>query len=191
MIELEATYRQLAHRWTYEQLAARLRDAQRRGPQAADGADGDMTQPIPVLAAAIPPAATATVAIHMIHALPDDTQGDLCAQLLDTAEKATATALNRCHWALELDGNAHGYASAEWQPVIYDLAGPLLASIRLDDEPPAVVRHAQDAISWLSRTIVELHEDSPETPTALAETLARLLAVWTFTDAARQHRDYA
>jgi hypothetical protein len=39
--------------------------------------------------------------------------------------------------------------------------------------------------------MIKLHEDSPEAPTALAETLARLLAVWTFTDAALRHRESA
>ncbi len=148
-------------------------------------------QPIPLLATAVPPATTATVAIHMAHALPGEMQGDLLAQLLDTAERNTADALNRCHRAFELDGNAHRYTVAEWQPVIYDIAGPLLASLRLDDDPPAVARHAQDAISWLPQAIVELHEDSREGPAALAETLARLLAVRTFTDAALQQRGSA
>jgi hypothetical protein len=186
VIELEDTYVQLSHPWTHEQLAACFRDSRRRGPQTAADAETKIAQPIPLLATAVPPAATATVAIHMAHALPGEMQGDLLAQLLDTAERNTADALNRCHCALELDGNAHGYTAADWHPVIYDIAAPLLASLRLHDDPPAVVRHAQDAISWLSRTIVNLHEDSPEAPAAFAETLARLVALWTFTDAALQ-----
>ncbi len=67
---------------------------------------------------------------------------------------------------------------------MYDIAGSLLQSARIDTEPPTVVQAAQDAISWPSRAIAELDEDSQEAPTSLAETLARLLAVWTFTDAA-------
>lgn len=48
---------------------------------------------------------------------------------------------------------------------------------------------SQDAISWLSRAIVELHEDSFEAPTSLAETIARLLAVWILTRTGRpSHR---
>ena len=46
------------------------------------------------------------------------------------------------------------------------------------------MRVAQEAIGWLSRAIAELDEGSAEAPTSLAETLARLLAVWTFTDIA-------
>jgi hypothetical protein len=39
-----------------------------------------------------------------------------------------------------------------------------------------MVRKAQDAISWLSRTLIELDQDSAETANALSEALARLLA---------------
>ncbi len=67
---------------------------------------------------------------------------------------------------------------------MYDIAGPLLQSARLDIEPPTLVQVTQEAISWLSRAIAELDESSAEAPTSLAETLARLLAVWTFTDIA-------
>ena len=48
-----------------------------------------------------------------------------------------------------------------------------------------MVREAQDAISWLSRALIELDEDSAETATALSEALARLLAVWVFAETAR------
>ena len=46
----------------------------------------------------------------------------------------------------------------------------------------------QEAISWLSRAIAEVDESSEEAPTSLAETLARVLAVWTFTAVALQDR---
>ena len=48
-----------------------------------------------------------------------------------------------------------------------------------------MVRDAQDAISWLSRALIELDQDSAETTNALSEALARLLAVWVFADTAR------
>ena len=77
----------------------------------------------------------------------------------------------------------------EWLPVVYEIAGPLLESASHTGEPPTVVEQAQTAISWLSRVLVELDQDSPETPTALTETLARLLTVWVFTELARErHR---
>ena len=67
---------------------------------------------------------------------------------------------------------------------MYDIAGPLLKSARLDTEPPTLVQVAQEAIGWLARAIAELDESSAEAPASVAETLARLLAVWTFTDIA-------
>jgi hypothetical protein len=53
------------------------------------------------------------------------------------------------------------------------------------------VEVTQDTIAWLSRAIAELDEGSGEAATSLAETLARLLAVWTFTDVALSHRPSA
>ena len=47
----------------------------------------------------------------------------------------------------------------------------------------------QEAISWLSRAIAELEKSSEEAPTSLAETLARLLAVWTFASVARDRAE--
>ena len=67
-------------------------------------------------------------------------------------------------------------------------AGPLLQSARLDIEPPTVVQATQESISWLSRAITELDQSSEEAPASLSETLARLLAVWIFTDTALRHR---
>ena len=84
-----------------------------------------------------------------------------------------------------LDRHAHGYTADEWLPVIYDIAGPLLESSRLDQEPPTLVRHTQDTVRWLSSSIACLDEDSREAPAALTDTLARLLAVCVFADAAR------
>jgi hypothetical protein len=66
-----------------------------------------------------------------------------------------------------------------------DRAAQLHKSARLNEEPPTMVREAQDAISWLSRTLIELDADSAETGNALSEALARLLAVWVFAEAAR------
>jgi hypothetical protein len=48
----------------------------------------------------------------------------------------------------------------------------------------SVVRQTQEATSWLSRAVLELDQDSAETPTALADALARLLTIWVFADAA-------
>ena len=142
-------------------------------------------RPIALLATAIPSAATLSVAIHLVHALPDSAQAKLAGELLDTAEINAADALHRCHRALELDGHAHDYTADEWLPVIYDAAAPLLESSRLDQEPPSLVRQTQEAVRWLSSSIACLDEDSRETPAALTDTLARLLVVCVFADVAR------
>ena len=71
---------------------------------------------------------------------------------------------------------------------MYDIAGSRLRSARPDTEPPTLVQVTQEAISWLSRAIAEVDESSEEAPTSLAETLARVLAVWTFTAVALQDR---
>ena len=126
-----------------------------------------------------------SVAIHLLHALPPGVRGTLAGEFLDTAETNAADALRRCHRALEHDGHAHGYTADEWLPVIYDAAAPLLESSRPDQEPPSLVRQTQEAVRWLSSSIACLDEDSREAPAALADTLARLLIVCVFADAAR------
>lgn len=96
-----------------------------------------------------------------------------------------ADALYRCHRALELDGLTHSYTADEWLPVIYDIAGQLLESSHLDQEPPTLVQQTQDAVRWLSASIARLDEDSRDAAAALADTLARLLVVCVFVDGAR------
>lgn len=186
MTDLGDTYGRLAQPWTHEQLAARYEEAERGGGRLLEPTHyDDLTRPIALLATAIPPSATLSVAIHVLHALPDGARRGVTRQLLGTAEKNAADALHRCHRALELDGVAHNYTAGEWLPVVYDIAAPLLESARLNEEPPAVVRLTQEVVSWVSRAVVELDQNSSETPTALADALARLLAVWVFADAAR------
>lgn len=140
--------------------------------------------PIALLATATPSAAALSGAIHVLHALPDGAQDKLARELLAAAETNAADALQRCHRTLELDGLTHGYAADERRPVISDITGPLLESSRLDQEPPSLVRHTQEAARWLSISIACLDQDSRETAAALADTLARLLVVCVFADAA-------
>jgi hypothetical protein len=47
-----------------------------------------------------------------------------------------------------------------------------------------VVREAQDAISWLSRAVIELDKGSAEAANTLSEARGRLLAVWVFAQTA-------
>ncbi len=183
--DLHETYQRLARPWTPDQLAEHYHVAEGRGEQLRDDGDGTLNRPIAVLAAAIPPAASLNVAIHVFHALPQRANGDLAEQLLATAETNVANTLHRCHTALRLDGAAHDYTPDEWLPVVYDTALPLLDSAQLDQEPPSVVHHAQDAMLWLSAAIANLDLDSPDAPAALADALARVLCVHIFAEVAR------
>ena len=186
MIDLSQTYRHLARAWNQDELAVRYVAANRRGEQLLREAPGTVPErPIALLATAIPSAATLSVAIHLVHVLPDGPRTTLADELLATTETNATDALHRCHRALELDGLTHSYTADEWLPVIHDIAGPLLESSRLNPEPPSLVRLAQEAVRWLSTSIACLDEDSRETTAALADTLARLLVVSVFADAAR------
>jgi hypothetical protein len=191
MIDLNNTYRQLATTRTQDELEARYRHAERCGAAPRDKNGGAPTGALSLVATAIPPSATTSVAIHILHALPESAAGEPPQQLLATARRNAASALRRCHLALERDGTAHGYRTKEWLPVVTDLASRLLQSARLDKDPPTVVDQAQQAIAWLSRAVVQLHEDSTDAPTSLSEALARLLVVWTFTELARKLSDSA
>jgi hypothetical protein len=189
MLDLDATYEQLARPWSHEQLAAHYREANRHGEQAVQDIQEVPDRPISLLATGIPASASFSVAIHVLHALPTSARGELANQLVDTAGKNAADVLHRCHLTLELDGRAHDYAAHEWLPVVYDVAAPLLESARLDWEPPSVVQHAQEAVHWLAGAVINLDQDSAETPAALADALGRLLIVCVFADAARDHGD--
>jgi hypothetical protein len=183
VIDLSQTYRAVGRPWTHGDLAASYTAANRRGEQLLSETELP-ERPIGLLASAIPSAATLGVAIHLVHALPDDTQAKLSDELLATAAINAADALRRCHRALELDGQAHGYTADEWLPVVYDAAAPLLESSQLERDPPSLVQHSQEVVRWLSRSIACVDEDSRETTEALADTLARLLVVCVFADAA-------
>jgi hypothetical protein len=184
--DLDDIYRRLATPRTQQDLADDYRAARRQGGISAAGSAPELARPIPLLAAAIPPAATVNTAIQTLHALPKTVEGDLPGQLLEIAHRNAVDALDCCQRALELDGADHGYHAEEWLPTVYDIAGPLLQSARLNVEPPTLVQVTQEAISWLSRAIAELDQSSEEAPTSVAETLARLLSVWIFTDLALQ-----
>jgi hypothetical protein len=185
VIDLRHTYRHLTRAWTDDELAVQYAAANRHGDQLLGEAPGTVPdRPIALLATAFPSAATLSVAIHLVHALPEGASEMLAAGLLATAETNAADALHRCHRAHELDGHAHGYTADDWLPVIYDAAAPLLESSRLDQEPPSLVQHTQEAVRWLSTSIACLDEDSRDAPAAITDTLARLLVVHVFADEA-------
>jgi hypothetical protein len=140
----------------------------------------DVLSPIGLLATAIPPSTNLSIAIHVLHVLPGDAQRELSEQLLATARENAAAILHRCHRALEVDGRGHGYTPEDWLPLVYSTAGTLLESVRLDCEPPSIVSGTQEAVHWLASAVIELDNDSAETPAALADAIGRLLATCVF-----------
>ena len=181
MRTLRDTYEQIARPWTNGELAKRFDEAGRHAEQASPSGDDDRAQsPIAALASAVPALAALDVAIHVIHALPEAVDQGLLDDLLLTAEKNAATAIQRSHRALELDGVAHGYAAEEWLPAVYEIADRLLSSARLDREPPSLVEEANAAVRWLSQAIVDLDQDAPDATAALVDGLGRLLALGVF-----------
>jgi flagellar biosynthesis regulator FlaF len=185
MNDLDEIYKRLAHDWPSDELAAHYAKARDHGARAIKNPRLAVARALPMVASALPPAATLDVAVYVLHMLGTTTHGDLARRLVDNAQQSAAAALHRCHRALELDGAAHGYTAEEWLGIVCDRAAELLESARLNEEPPSMVREAQDAISWLSRILIELDEDSGETANALSEALARLLALWVFAEGSR------
>lgn len=186
MSDLSAAYDRLARSWTHEQLAARYRDAKRRGEQPPEcDQDHLIRRPIAMLASAVPACASLSVAIHVIHVLPATGTLALRDQLLRNAETNSAVALYRCHQALELDGQAHDYSADEWLPAVYDIAAPLLEGARLNCEPPSLVEQVQEAVRWLSRAIVDLDQEAPGAAAAMVDGLGRLLALDVFAHTAQ------
>ncbi len=181
MTDLSATYDRLARPWTHDELAERYRQAMRRGRELPEcERDHLIRRPIAILATAVPASAALSVAIHVIHVLPPTGARALRDQLNRNAENNSAIALCRCQQALELDGEAHDYSADEWLPAVYDIAAPLLETARMNSEPPSFVEHAQEAVCWLSRAIVDLDKDSPDVAAALVDGLGRMLALHVF-----------
>jgi hypothetical protein len=80
VIHLSQTYRHLGRAWNQDELAARYAAANRRGEQSRTGTPDTVPErPIALLATAIPSAATLSVAIHLLHALPDSVPDKLRA----------------------------------------------------------------------------------------------------------------
>ena len=186
MSDLGEIYTRLAHTWQQDELAARYRAAEGSGARVVKRGRRDVDRALQMVAAALPATATLGVAVYVLHLLRGGAQGDLAQRLVESANRNAASAMHHCHRALELDGAAHGYTAEEWIPKICDAAAGRLKSARLDQEPPTVVREAQDAISWLSRAVIELDKESAQATNTLSEALGRLLAVWVFTQTASE-----
>ena len=181
MSDLTSAYRRLARPWAPHELAEYY-DAATRGAKPAPQREPDsqIHRPVAMLATAIPPCSSLSVAINVIHVLPATADTALLDRLLEHAETSSALALQNCHHALELDGRTHDYTADEWLPAIYDIAAALLEAANLDREPPSLVEHAEQAVSWLSRAIVDLDQDAPDAAAAIVDGLGRILTLHMF-----------
>lgn len=181
MSTVRATYEQLARPWPHDELARRFDEARHGAEELSQSERDDLVQtPVAALATAVPALAALNVAIHVIHALPDPGQPGLLNRLLLNADENAAVALRRMHRALELDGAPHDYRAEEWLPAIYEVAGGLLESVRLDREPPSPVEEANAAVRWLSQAIVELDQDGADATAAIIDGLGRVLSLEVF-----------
>ena len=187
MSELSAAYEHVARPWTHEQLADHYREAKRRAERMPEcDQDHLIRRPVAMLAAGVPACATLSVTIHVLHVLPATSDPGLVERLLTNAGERGAVVLHRCHQVLELDGRAHEYTADEWLPAVYDIGASLLEAAQPDREPPSLVELAQEAVSWLSRAIVDLDQDARDATAAIADCLGRILALYVFADVACQ-----
>jgi hypothetical protein len=92
VIDLSETYRHLGRSWTHEELASRYTAADRHGEQLLSDATNTIPErPIALLATAIPSVATLSVAVHLVHAIPESVRPKLADELLGTAETTPPT----------------------------------------------------------------------------------------------------
>lgn len=185
MLDLGAIYQRIAVPWSHEQLAAVYGEAHRRGGQRRErGHDAALRSPIALLATSIPQSASLSVAVHVLHVLPSVADSNLAPQLIATIRYNATAVLRLCDHALELDGRLHRYTTDEWLPAVFAITAPLLEQARLHREPPSAVEYAQGAVRWISQAIINLDQDTPDAPAAIADALGRLLALYVFTDVA-------
>jgi hypothetical protein len=186
---IQATYAQLARPWTEDELARRFDEASRHAEQLSRVEDDRARTPVAMLASAVPALAALNVALHVLHVLPDAGDPGLAEQLLLSAEKSAAIALQRMHRALQLDGVTHSYRADEWLPAVYETAAALLESARLECEPPSLVDAASASVRWLSQAISDLDQDEPDATAAIVDGLGRVLALEVFATVARDAVD--
>jgi len=186
VLSLDAVYRQLARPWPDDELAERYHAAHQRGADDLPAGEDPPERPITLLATAIPRLISLAVAANVRHLLPTSTQdGAAVAEELITTIDTTATgSLHRCHLALQSDGESRGYQPDEWLPLAYEQAADWLEHAPAATDPPALIDHAQQAGRYAAVAIGSLDRDAPNSPEAITDTLAHLLTVCVFADAA-------
>ena len=84
MNDLDETYKHLAHDWPSEELAACYASARDHGARAIKN-PGPLSRALPMVATALPSAATLDVAIYVLHMLGATTNDDLADRLVNNA----------------------------------------------------------------------------------------------------------
>ena len=181
----QAIYRALARPWPADQLAERYRAAYDRGASDMPSGEPPPDRPITLLATAIPRLISLAVAANVLHILPaalaDAAIGN---DVLGTLDLTAAGSLHRCHLALHAHARAEGYDADDWLPLAYEQAADWLEHAPAAADPPALIDHAQQAGRYAAVAIGSLDRDAPNAPEAITDTLAHLLIVCVFADAA-------
>ena len=72
MNDLDEIYKRLARDWPHEELAAHYASARDHGARAIKNPRSAVARTLPMVASALPPAATLDVAVYALHMLPRD-----------------------------------------------------------------------------------------------------------------------
>ena len=181
----QAIYRALARPWPADQLAERYQAAYDRGAADMPTDEPPPDRPVTLLATAIPRLISLAVAANILHILPAAVlDAAIGTDVLGTLDATAAGSLHRCHLALEAHAHLQGYDAEEWFPLAYEQAADWLEHASAAVDPPALIDHAQQAGRYAGVAIGSLDRDAPNAPEAITDTLAHLLTVCVFADAA-------
>jgi hypothetical protein len=181
----QAIYRALARPWPVDELVERYQAAYDRGAADMPSGEPPPDRPITLLATAIPRLISLAVAANILHVLPAAVlDAAIGTDVLGTLDLTAAGSLHRCHLALEAHARAQGYDADDWLPLAYEQAADWLEHASAAADPPALIDHAQQAGRYAAVAIGSLDRDAPNSPEAITDTLAHLLTVCVFADAA-------
>src|SRR5437763_10358834 len=96
MNNLDEIYKHLARDWPSEELATRYANARDHGARAIKNPRPAAARALPMVASALPPAATLDVAVYVLHMLRATTHDDLERRLVDKEKQSAAAELHRC-----------------------------------------------------------------------------------------------